>query len=1449
MSAVFISHKNTPFDDDWAKRIHAWIREQKGIDGFLDFDVQHGLQAGGRWEDDIYAALHRAQIVIALISPEWLKSDWCRSEARIAKFSGRKLIPFVIAECANPFPETQTIHISMGEEAAFEKLRRALRTTHKLPARPYPGLAAYQEEDAAVFFGRADETRNLVNKVGSLFEGRPETPRLLIVLGASGSGKSSLMRAGLIPELRADPKLNCIEPIIPRGDPLKELARALDIKIDGTDAIEVADAILEAIKPSNSDYKHALIFIDQAEELLRGDRSFFFKVLRALLDRSEGRVLVVATTRSDFLNEFQQSGLIGIGVALDYATFTLDPLPEDHLSDIIRKPAALFGVAYEDRLVERITKEHDGPDALPLLAFFLDEFWREDYIRDGTLQIAEYWNFGGLSKALQKAVDRAIEACARLDAAYADRPVLLEDLRELFLGHLVSVSANSGEAVRSHARNDLLPEKERHFLTAFAKQRLLIEKDGNWEVVHEALFRQWSALREWIEAAREDLISIDRIETASTHWREAGRGDSDLTHTGNRLSEAARLIRSRRYKGRFTDDDKNYVAACERRDRNQLEKERALRDQAERQRASAEEQRAEAEKERARARRGEGKAKRFTKIAATVAAIAVGLSIFAFVQWKKANAQTKLANDQRALAETQRTQHLANTHDGDHVYGRLITREVLGQPKSWMGIAADQIRRRVPVIYNLPQPSGSKANVGSLRDDVIVLRYGSDKLFVTGHADNSIWLWLLNDATERYEPRLLGSHKSNVRDLSFQRNGPLLASSDEDGAVKIWDTLDATSTAAKYKLTPENDLDGAALRVRISADGEVVAALYQQGPDNPTGVALWRLDDGKARTLDTSVLPLSFDTGVTALDLNSDGTRLLVGFRDGRVEELPTAGGGEPRDLLSNLENPIAEVRQITYGESDEHWAFIDREGTIVWHNGERTDKEQLPQSFQDTISLRLDEDYLFAASRVEIHLNYRDSGNNGFKKFTEFYDPDRALKDVDFDGRQLLTSTDGASGISVWKTKPGPDHRVLAIGDVGDSDIAAAKLAYMGDGRLLAAYACGSVRVWSKISVKDQETGHTPSSMKLLGQLLPEADCPNPSAPIVTALDVSADNEHFALGLRDGRMMFGRISTGASPASVLGVKAPGPSAQVDRTVCEVVSTAAKTGGAGKAVHSTNTIWSIAFNPAATELIAGFQDGSVRTLPLDTATWEVNPTWDPTPTWRHRDQHEEPVCAVDWSADGERTMSSSQQVKINTIGSTGSEQDRSILLSNQSPALTALLSANGKQVLTGAQDQFVRQWPNVGKDSDSHVLSRYEIPVHTMALGPNDEWLLSAGGDTLRIACTVDTNGQETSTCRFKGQEVEIWGANKDKTISSVSISPEGREFATVDVTGAINLYRTDYRVALWRQHQTCMRVVDRVRFLDDRPDQAKKKFESCERIVARCAKSSEECARALGDP
>ena len=858
MSSIFISHKNIPHDNDWAARILVWIKDQKGIDGFLDFNVQQGLQAGGNWEQEIYAAMNRAQTVIALMSPEWLASDWCMSEARMAKLRGLQLIPALIGECTNPFPEIQHIDFTGDEGRAFEQLREALKTTHKLPSRPYPGLAAFQQDDAAIFFGREDETRDLINQLNSLFNGRPETARLLLVLGASGSGKSSLVRAGVLPMFNAEARQIALEPIIPRGNPLKELGRVLDTTFDGLAPQAIAEHIIATLKKTDPRFRSAVITVDQAEELLRGDNSAFFSVARCLLERGEGDIVMLATMRSDFLNEFQQRKLIGAGSELDYETFTVDPMPDERLSNIIRKPAKLYGVDYEDELIDQIRSDHGGPDALPLLAFFLSEFWRPDYIKDGILQLAEYQNFGGISQALNKTVERSLMACRKLDpTAYGDDRRLLDDLKESFLGSLVSINSISGQPIRNRVSASAMSAQQTALLAPFEQQRLLIVRDNEWEVVHEALFRQWADLRQWIESAREDLIAIDRVNTAAKQWQEGGCSALDLIHTGDRLSDVIKLSRSERYRARCRPDDSAYLDACAQKDRDELEKERKAR---ERERSLREQ----AEQESARAQAGEKRATLFTIIGFAIALLAAAAGGLAAWQWGIAEKAVvrSVQNESRALAE------LAETAYNDHQNIDAIKLALASWPRD-----SDDPRLKLKVAMRaLGRAQRSKRQViDPLRHEGSV--YGAvfnqaETRILTRSGDGTAQLWDAESGQALFEQPL--RHEDAVDGAVFNQAETRILTWSGDGTAQLWDA-ESGQALFEQPLRHGNRVNDAVFN---QAETRILTRSYD-------GTAqLWDAESGQA----LFEQPLRHEGSVDGAVFNQAETRILTWSGDGTAQ-------------------------------------------------------------------------------------------------------------------------------------------------------------------------------------------------------------------------------------------------------------------------------------------------------------------------------------------------------------------------------------------------------------------------------------------------------------------------------------------------------------------------------------------------------------------------------------
>jgi hypothetical protein len=237
MSLIFISHSGA--DKEVAAEVRLRLQEMQHQSIFLDFDPADGIPAGRDWEQEIYRNIRACRVVVVLCSKRSMDSRWCFMEITYARALGKHLFPVKVEDCdlAGVLTDRQVIDLTMDRDEAYSRLERGLLAAGLDPADtfdwdgtrpPYPGLPAFQEEDAAVFFGRGEEIgegMDLLNRVRRLGE-----IGWVMVLGASGTGKSSLVRAGLVPRLRKDlDSWLVVGPFRPRDQPARELAGALSL--------------------------------------------------------------------------------------------------------------------------------------------------------------------------------------------------------------------------------------------------------------------------------------------------------------------------------------------------------------------------------------------------------------------------------------------------------------------------------------------------------------------------------------------------------------------------------------------------------------------------------------------------------------------------------------------------------------------------------------------------------------------------------------------------------------------------------------------------------------------------------------------------------------------------------------------------------------------------------------------------------------------------------------------------------------------------------------------------------------------------------------------------------------------------------------------------------------------------------------------------------------------
>jgi WD40 repeat protein len=557
-TAVFISHSSQ--DNAIAGEVRARLEAQGFPAPFLDYHPETGIPAGHDWEHEIYRQLKRCGAVVYVGSERSAASKWCFAELAIALSLDKPIFPLRIdGEARQPLLDNkQWTDLRGDKEEGYKRLFRGMKALGFDPdtafvwnasRSPYPGLPAFEEEDAAVFFGREEETEALSQRVNNSHLESDE--RFITVIGASGSGKSSLVRAGLIPSLRRTgaPWL-VAEPMVPSEEPLEMLARSLartirsyGKKIEWNDVLKtlvtpkrgLVSVARDLLDHASRDHRLVLIFIDQGEELVTRAsdtaRAKFVRIIKGALTGPDV-IRVVATLRSEFLTSALQQTELADFI---YEPFLLAPLPRSRLASAIAGPAEIAGIDLAPGLVERIVEDTGGGDALPLMAFTLERLYqRLARKKSQQLDEADYRAVGGVNGALEQRANGIRDKLDRTGLKRRVMPALLK---------LVGFDSGGVPTRRRVGVNDLSRE-ERKIIQAFEDARL-VSSDGTGPaavvfVAHEALFRTWRPLADAIEANLEALRDRSRLERDAREWAEAGRDDAYLLR-GERLQRALQL--------------------------------------------------------------------------------------------------------------------------------------------------------------------------------------------------------------------------------------------------------------------------------------------------------------------------------------------------------------------------------------------------------------------------------------------------------------------------------------------------------------------------------------------------------------------------------------------------------------------------------------------------------------------------------------------------------------------------------------------------------------------------------------------------------------------------------------------------------------------------------------------------------------------------------------------
>jgi basic membrane lipoprotein Med (substrate-binding protein (PBP1-ABC) superfamily)/DNA-binding SARP family transcriptional activator len=419
------------------------------------------------------------------------------------------------------------------------------RRDEKPATNPFKGLRAFQEADAEDFFGRDRLVAEVITRLA-------DGCRLVALVGPSGSGKSSVARAGVVPALRkgavSGSERWLVAPLVPGTHPFAELEAALlRATIDAPDSLaaQLADPTLGLLRAALRllpDDARLVVVIDQFEELFtlvddEAERRSFLANLVAALDDPRGRVLVVLTLRADSYHRPLEYG--EFAARLGPAVVNVLPLTSDELEEAAEQPAARHGVTAEPALLAELLTDVIGePGGLPVFQYALTELFER---RAGDrLTLAAYRAMGGVRGALSRRADDLYHRLT-LDEQEAARQLFLRLVtiteHEQWSRRRVPASELVTMDVDVVTMESVIDQLGRHRFLAFDRDHGT--GAPTVEVAHEALLSEWDRLRGWIEEGRVDITRRAALDAALAEWNQSER-DSDYLLGGNRLAEYAR---------------------------------------------------------------------------------------------------------------------------------------------------------------------------------------------------------------------------------------------------------------------------------------------------------------------------------------------------------------------------------------------------------------------------------------------------------------------------------------------------------------------------------------------------------------------------------------------------------------------------------------------------------------------------------------------------------------------------------------------------------------------------------------------------------------------------------------------------------------------------------------------------------------------------------------------
>ncbi len=1191
------------------------------------------------------------------------------------------------APTQNTVIETQIIQISVQKVTQQPLIKSS----------PYKGLNRFNAADRDRFYGRDKLIKRLLDAVN--------VSGLILVTGASGSGKSSVIRAGVIPELKQSLSDQALKDFIftPSQDPFESLYRCLlneekDYQFSESDAqivlhkkVDSLQQLIDRLKDSNERW---LWFIDQFEEIFTncGDetiRQNFIEAIVKIVKSGNGSIRIILGMRADFLEQF--SFYPALGTILDKDNIHLvTEMHADELRQAIEQPAAKHGVVFETGLVEQIIQDVRGQRGyLPLLQYSLNLLWETEcktqgadgrpIIEDRTLNSATYNQLEGVRGALQSRVDKLYRNLSS-DERSLTKQIFLK------LVNIVDTDGGSRPVSRRANQSEFAgKDSEQKLLSSFVKENLLVSSTeyqsvqsmdfkgtagkkqfATVEIAHEVLLSSWDELKRWLEEEKEAIILKNYLADETNRWQR-------IRQEHNQVKAKAELLKGTRLEQLFTL-----------RETKAFEKLGGL--------SNLENEFIDASF--AWSQQQEVQVKRRRQIAiGALSSFLVIISGLALIAQKNAYEANQANVNQGFISNSYKMTSLLYDNLQLEALVEAVKTESRLQQDPNNSLASADTKMRVAlaaqeVIYNTKE----RNRLIDHSRDVSAVAYSPDGKYIgTGSYDTTIKLWDINGK----KLHTFIGHKDVVTGVAFSNDSKYIASASIDRTVKIWDL--------ETKAVKSFDFSEGINSVAFSPDGKTLAIT--------SGKEVFLIAFSNGEKLQT--FKGHGDEVVSAV-FAADGKQLATASNDKTIKiwDITANFDGKERQTLRGHSG---EVTSVAFSRDGKQLASASADNTVKLWNMEGKELSTLKGHGDKVTAIAYapDDQSLASASIDKTVKLWSIEG----KELQTFKGHSEVVRSIAFaiDGKSLASAS-GDKTVKIWNID---GMRVLTLKghSKGIRDIA-----FSPDSqRIVSASADKTMKMWSSDG-KELKTfsGH---------------------AQVVRSVAFAPDGQKIASASYDDTIkiwdMAGQeLQTITGHSSVVNAVVFSPngkylaSASLDMTV-------KLWNIEGKEVQSISDnigeTLNIAFSPDSKKLVLVGTDKTVRIWDIESKTLEV------------LGQHTERINSVAFSNDGKYIASASADKTIKIWSSDGKEL-RTLKGHNDAIA-TVAFSADSQQLASASADKVIKVWSING--NEIYTLRGHDEAISNVTFANNGKYLASASNDGTVILWNIDSKSLKSLGCNL----------------------------------------------------------------------------------------------------